>query len=129
MKAFFLSALILASSTTAHATEPKACLLEGQMKLGAMTLQISDCWAANAGTPYAQLQKACDQTAGMAKAMGGAVSTTYMASCPPKPQAGCINLKRPASGFSAFYYKRSPSQLATTKRSCAINGGTWKDAP
>jgi hypothetical protein len=110
----------------AHAAPTSACVLEGKLLIGAKLADVKDCVQKNDDRmTEAMLQQACDGLSNAGRAFGGSpAKITYLAACPSNPQGSCTGISGGALSFS--YYKRSPTDLAETKTSCAAVGGIWK---
>ncbi len=102
-----------------------ACLMEGKFTLVGKAFDIKDC-VQNDGDSHEHLVKACDGIAQMAVALGAPPpKTSWLPACPAKPQARCIGMA--GSRLTAYYYKRSPEQLASSRPGCERTGGHWAD--
>ncbi|MFC3148448.1 hypothetical protein [Piscinibacterium candidicorallinum] len=116
------AALLLVIATPAMAQE-KTCLLEGDFKIGAQRVLISDC-AENRTMPPAEFREACK---GMSEfTLAGETYTaklSFSAACPPNPQATCEGIF--GGAMNARYYKRDAKLLEDTRKSCLAQGGKW----
>ncbi len=107
------------------AAAPAACLMEGKFEFMGQEMDISDC-IQNDGAPHAQLLTACNGISEMATGMGiPAPTTTWLASCPAKPQGRCLHMN--GTRLTAYYYKRLVKDLPDVESSCELMGGRYAE--
>lgn len=118
---------LVATTALGHfgaAAQEKACLLEGNFRIGGQQLIISDC-AENRTMPKQEFREACE---GMSEfTLAGETykaKVTFHASCPAAPQGTCEGIF--GGAMNAYYYKRDAKTLADTRRSCLAQQGQWK---
>lgn len=117
--------LTLTTSFMVHASvsaSDKACLLEGDFTMAGQRVVINDC-AENRTMPTAQFKEACQWMGNPFNDARYKAKTTYLASCPPKPQARCQNAM--GGGMNFYYYKRDAELLQTSQAGCKAQGGQW----
>lgn len=102
----------------------KACLLEGQLKIGKQVTEIKDCMQNN-GAPKEQFLSTCKGIADIGAGMGAPPKVTYLDACPAAAQGVCEGVF--GQPVSSFYYKRDAGSLADAKSSCQAQGGKWRN--
>jgi len=105
--------------------QEQACLMEGAITLGGKTDEIKDCML-NKGVPQADFKTMCSGMANVTANIPGnqAGTVTYMAACPPSPQATCDGLFH--QPLKAYYYKRAVNSLKRMQTGCTAQGGKWE---
>jgi hypothetical protein len=118
---------LVAATALGHvgaAAQEKACLLEGNFKIGSQQVIISDC-AENRTMPKQEFREVC---AGMSEfTLAGETykaKVTFHTSCPAAPQGTCEGIF--GGAMNAYYYKRDAKTLADTRKSCLAQQGQWK---
>ncbi len=118
------AALLLVIATPAMAQE-KTCLLEGDFKIGAQRVLISDC-AENRTMPPAEFREACK---GMSEfTLAGETYTaklSFSAACPPNPQRARAAWRRAASGAA----RAERTSTVPFRLSCAVLQPFWSGKP
>jgi hypothetical protein len=118
-----VSAAILLIPVVASA-QTQACLIDGEFTIAGQKIRSKDCMQAPASDPVAEFRRACQELANTSAMLGGkAGNVTYMASCPAKHQGICKGFLR--SKRDAYYYERTPDNLAKVPASCERTGGRW----
>jgi hypothetical protein len=104
--------------------QDKACLLDGNFKIGGQQVIISDC-AENRTMPKEEFREVC---AGMSEfTLAGETyraKVTFLTSCPAVPQGTCEGMF--GGAMNAYYYKRDAKTLADTRKACLAQQGRWK---
>jgi hypothetical protein len=104
--------------------QTQACLIDGEFTIMGQKIRSKDCIQAPAGDPTAEFRRACQELANTSAMLGGkAGNVTYMATCPKQPQGICKGFLR--SKRDAYYYERTPDNLAKVPASCERTGGRW----
>jgi len=118
-----ISATMLCASV-AHGGS-QACTMEGKMTVMGQHIEAKDCVQASDKQPVAKFRSSCESFANMPVALGGeAGKITYSQTCPENPQGICSNVN--GQGLDFYYYKRTAELLDSTRKGCALSGGTWK---
>ena len=101
----------------------KACLMEGKLEIGIMSIEIKDCLQ-NEGVEDETFQSTCQQISEVGSQLGAPPETTYLQVCPDGYQGICKGfLGQP---INSYYYKRDDDSLVKTKESCLKQGGQWE---
>ena len=99
-------------------------MIAGEFHLMGRVIRSRDCMQAPASVSEAEFESSCTELARTSEAMGGKAGTiTYMDECPMPAQGICRNFL--GSKRDAYYYERTPDDLATLPQSCVKGGGTW----
>lgn len=105
-------------------TKFRACMIAGEFNLMGRVIRSRDCMQAPAFVSETEFESSCIELAGTSEAMGGKAGTiTYLDECPMPAQGICRNFL--GGKRDAYYYERTPDDLATLPQSCVEGGGTW----
>lgn len=117
------ASLLFASSASA---EDQACTIEGEMTVMGQSIKAKDCMQTSGKQTASKFRSGCESLANMPVALGGkAGKVTYSQACPENPQGTCLNVN--GQGVDFYYYQRSAELMDSTRRGCALSGGTWKE--
>lgn len=115
---------VAAFGQVSASAQEKACLLDGNFKIGGQQVIISDC-AENRTMPKHEFREVC---AGMSEfTLAGETyraKVTFLTACPATPQGTCEGMF--GGSMNAHYYKRDAKTLAETRKACLAQQGRWK---
>lgn len=123
---FFCGAGVSVLFTANAFAGSQACTLEGATTVMGQYIEARDCVEVSDKQPVSKFRASCEAFANMPVALGGkAGKITYSQTCPENPQGICANVN--GQGVDFYYYRRSGELMESTRKGCALSGGTWKE--